>query len=497
MEADFRALRQSRLRVEGAIEASGLILREWDTATDESSYCGAMETILGIFPHELTGRFEKWVLLIHPDDRADYRREIQRVLTEGGPFEIEYRARKRNEKYTLLLERGYFISPAQGTSPVMSSMISDVAELRELETRVRKSQRVEAFGQLTGGVAHDFNNMLSVVIGYSQILMEEAGDDEERLSFLREIEKAALRASSLTNQLLAFSKPPEVRKGTLQLGEVLQDLSKMLRRLLGDSIKLKMETGKSLWPVQADRSQIEQVFINIAVACREAMGEGGEVFLVTENEALAEAQKNGDRILTAGNYVRTSISLHPAPGRHHSKSLEKNRSLSTAKSILEQNDGHLVTSPVHQGVLEIDIHFPATGEPTRLDPAESTPRRTSKSAESLLVEDDSSMRQFAKAVLSRLGHHVVEAGDGEAALQLFEKNPDYAPDLLVADMVMPRMGGLELVGKISRRLPDTPVLLISGFPDQQAIANKAGHAFLKKPFAIGELITRAGALLGD
>lgn len=496
-EADFRALRQSRLRVEGAIEASGLILREWDTAKDESIYCGAMETILGIFPHELTGRFEKWVSLIHPDDRSDYRREIQRVLTEGGPFEVEYRARKRNEKHTLLLERGYFISPAQGASPVMSSMIADVSELRELETRVRKSQRVEAFGQLTGGVAHDFNNMLSVVIGYSQILMEEAGDNSEQLACLREIEKAALRASSLTNQLLAFSKPPEVRKGTLQMGETLQDLSKMLRRLLGEKISLKLETTKSLWPVQADRSQVEQVFINIAVACREAMGDGGEVLVITINEVLVEAVRNGDRVLPAGNYVHTSIVLNTAPGRHHAKSLDKNRSLANAKSILEQNGGHMVFGHGKNGSLLIDMRFSSAAEASAGPSTPSMPKRTSKSAKILLVEDDSSMRQFTKAVLSRLGHHVVEAGDGEAAIRHFEENPSYAPDLLVTDMVLPRMGGIDLARKISTTLPNTPILLISGFPDQQAIANEAGFTFLKKPFAIGELISHVGSMLGD
>jgi two-component system cell cycle sensor histidine kinase/response regulator CckA len=233
------------------------------------------------------------------------------------------------------------------------------------------------------------------------------------------------------------------------------------------------------------------------VACREAMGEGGEVFLRTENETLGEARKNGERILPAGDYVLTSISLHPAPGRHHAKSLDKNRSLSTAKSILEQNDGFLVSNHSRAGQLEIDIRFPGATETAAGEDGQSTPKRTSKSAEILLVEDDSSMRQFAKAVLSRLGHHVVEAADGEAALRLFEENPDYAPDLLVADMVMPRLGGIELVEKISRRLPETPVLFISGFPEQQAIAQKAGYAFLKKPFAIGELISRTGSLLGD
>jgi two-component system, cell cycle sensor histidine kinase and response regulator CckA len=497
LESEFRALRQSRLRVEGAIEASGLILREWDTSTDESVYCGAMESILGIFPHELTGSFEKWISLIHPDDRADYRREVQRVLTEGGPFEIEYRARKRSDKHTLLFERGYFISPAQGASPVMSSMISDVSDLRELESRVRKSQRVEAFGQLTGGVAHDFNNMLSVVIGYAQILMEEPCDNPEQISFLREIEKAALRASSLTNQLLAFSKPPAVRKGTLQLGEMLQELSKMLRRLLGERIVLRMEPGEALWPVQADRSQIEQVFINIAVACREAMGDGGEVLLATRNETLEEALKSGDRVLPAGGYVLAAISLLPAPGKRHAKTLEKNRSLTTAKSILEQNEGHLATGLSSKGTLAIDIRFPGVMAEKTDDTASVTPKRTSKAAEILLVEDDSAMRQFTKAVLSRLGHHVVEAADGEAALRLFDIDRSYEPDLLVADMVMPRLGGLELAGMVSKKLPETAVLLISGYPDQQPIAQANGYAFLKKPFAVGELITRVGSLLGD
>ena len=118
LDSELRSLRQSRLRVEGTVEATGLILREWDTSADEALYCGAAESILGIFPHELMGSFEKWVLLIHADDRAEYRKEIQRVLAEGGPFEIEYRIRKRGDKHTLLLERGYFIDPSQGAHPV-------------------------------------------------------------------------------------------------------------------------------------------------------------------------------------------------------------------------------------------------------------------------------------------------------------------------------------------------------------------------------------------
>lgn len=497
LDTELRSLRQSRLRMEGAVEAAGLILREWDTTSDEALYCGAAETILGIFPHELLGSFEKWVMLIHPDDRSEYRKEIQRVLAEGGPFEIEYRIRKRGDKFTLLLERGYFINPAQGSHPVLSSTISDVTELRDLESRVRKSQRVEAFSQLTGGVAHDFNNMLSVVIGYAQILMEEVPENAEQSGFLQEIEKAALRASSLTNQLLAFSKPPATRKGTLQLRELLQELVKMLDRLLGERISLKIEPAHRVWSVQADRSQIEQVFINLAVACREAMPDGGEVSITLANETYGKATNFGEHVLPTGSYVRVSVSLLPQSEKFHPRNLEKNRSVVAARSVLEQNEGLLFIHAGKPGPAGINIYFPSVVESMLPKAPEAMPRRTDKASEILLVEDDSSMRQFAKTVLARLGHKIHEAANGEEALALLEENRDFAPDLLIADMVMPRLGGLELANILSKKLPGAAVLLVSGYPDQQMIAQRSGHSFLKKPFAVGELISRTGTLLSD
>ena len=496
LDAELRSLRQSRLRVEGAVEASGLILREWNTASDEALYCGAAESILGIFPHEVLGSFEKWVLLVHPDDRAEYRKEIQRVLSEGGPFEIEYRVRKRGDKHTLLLERGYFISPSQGAHPVLSSMISDVSELRELETRVRKSQRVEAFSQLTGGVAHDFNNMLSVVIGYAQILMEESEANPEQLGFLREIEKAAHRASSLTNQLLAFSKPPATRKGTLQLKELLNELVKMLARLLGDRINIKINPAHGVWAVQADRSQIEQVFINLAVASREAMPLGGDLIIDINNEIYTEAISFGKYVLPTGSYVLVSLRIVPSSEKSPSKNMEENRSVLAARSVIEQNDGLLFVKTV-QGNPTINIYFPSAAGDVVADKHEAAPKRASKAAAILLVEDDSSLRQFTKTVLSRLGHHVLEANDGEEALEILENNPNFSPELLITDMVMPRLGGVELARTFSKKIRGAEVLLVSGYPEQQAIAHKEGHAFLKKPFAVGELISRVGTLLAD
>jgi two-component system, cell cycle sensor histidine kinase and response regulator CckA len=498
LERSLRAVHQEKLRAAAAIEAAGQILREWDTARDESLYSGAMEMILGIYPHELDGRFEAWVSLIHPDDRISYRREIQRVLSDGGPFEIEYRTKKRSGQYTLLLERGYFTLFSQEVAPVLSSMIADVSELRELESRVRNTQRVEAFSQLTAGVAHDFNNMLSVVIGYAQILQEELADADEKKTFLDEIEKAAFRASSLANQLLAFNKPQAVRKSSLQMSELLVEVTKMLKRLLGEAIQLSITSEENLCSVLADRSQIEQVLINLVVGVREVLGNGGKLQISATNIYYNAVRKTLVGNVPPGNYVRVSLELLPDPGKKKIKSIEKNRSVSAALKVVEQNGGYLIAGKSITARMELEILLPVAvdlGKGIR----KRTPERVTKEAKILLVEDDSAMRQFAKIVLKRLGHHVVDAADGVQALELLETEARFEPDLLITDLVMPRMGGADLAKQLQISYPGIGVLFISGYSDQLSTVDlfEGERVFLKKPFEIGELISAVGNLLLD
>jgi len=496
-KAELRKLRLWKLRMEGVMQSATQILREWDTAADESVYSGAMERILGIFPHEIAGQFEVWMLLIHPDDRMGYRREIERVLEEGGPFQAEYRARKKNGNYTIMLEQGYFIAAAESGSTALCSVISDVSELREMEERLSRSQRAEAFSKLTGGVAHDFNNMLSVVIGYAQILTDEMPEHSELTGFVREIEKAAHRASSLTNQLLAFSKPPAIRRGSINVGEVLNDVVKMLNRLLGEQIALRIELEKNLPAVQADRSQIEQVFINLAVAAREAMPQGGELEIRVARENIHDARTVGQHSLPPGTYARVSLNFSPGSGRNVSRTLEKNRNIATAASVIRENEGALEIPAVSSHAKSrLDIHLPGVRESQPLAKVQKI-ERTASAATILLVEDDSAIRHFARTVLQRLGHRIIEAEDGATALSYFEDGEKFAPDLVFTDMVMPRMGGLSLARKIEKKRPGTVFLLTSGYPDQQEIAkeNEADFAFLRKPFSVGDLISKVGSLL--
>ncbi|MEI8292714.1 MAG: response regulator [bacterium] len=496
LHAELRDLRQGKLRTEGAMRSAMQILREWDTSSDETIYSGAMEWILGILPHEIAGQFEIWMLIIHPDDRFAYRKEIQRVLGEGGPFEAEYRARKKNGQYTILLERGYFIAPAEGSKPVLCSVITDVAELREMETRLSQSQRAEAFSKLTGGVAHDFNNMLSVVIGYAQILKEEIPETSELLSFIQEIEKAALRASSLTNQLLAFSKPPAIRRGSLNISELLNDVVKMLRRLLGEQIELVLDIEADVPTVQADRSQIEQVFINLAVAARAAMSHGGNLKIAVSQKKIPAARSIGKTNLPPGTYACITLTYATYSGRSIGKTLEKNRNITTAASVIEENDGRLVFTPGSAEASQLGIYLPAARE-IQPAPSKLPASRSARPATILLVEDDSAIRHFARTVLQRLGHFVVEADEGAMALSFFEDSDAFSPDLVLTDMVMPRMGGLQLVRLIEKKRPGTAFLLTSGYPDQQELAkeHESEFDFLRKPFSVGDLISKVSALL--
>ena len=377
-------------------------------------------------------------------------------------------------------------------------MITDVSELREMESRLRQTQRAEAFGQLVGGVAHDFNNMLSVIIGYSQIMMEETDTSEENHIFLSEIEKAAARASSLTNQLLAFNKPPDTKRGRLTINELLLDISKMLKRLLGEQIELEIIPELTLWPLEADRSQIEQSFINLAVGARGTMPNGGKVTISAKNVTLREAKTINDQKIPPGDHVHVCLIQTPRLSSASAEQALANSSIKNAQMVIEQNDGHLVVSQSKDNEICFGVYFPSA-QATPLTPAFINTIKTAKQSTILLVEDDTAMRRFIRTVLKRLGHIVISAPDGEEALALLEKSRPLEPNLLLTDMVMPRLGGLDLAQKLSEQFPKMPILLMSGYPEQHAIALKSGleFSFLRKPFATGELISKVGCLLQD
>ena len=328
--------------------------------------------------------------------------------------------------------------------------------------------------------------------------MEETDTSEENHIFLSEIEKAAARASSLTNQLLAFNKPPDTKRGRLTINELLLDISKMLKRLLGEQIELEIIPELTLWPLEADRSQIEQSFINLAVGARGTMPNGGKVTISAKNVTLREAKTIHDQKIPPGDHVHVCLIQTPRLSSASAEQALANSSIKNAKMVIEQNDGHLVVSQSKDNEICFGVYFPSA-QAAPLTPAFINTIKTAKQSTILLVEDDTAMRRFIRTVLKRLGHIVISAPDGEEALALLEKSRPLEPNLLLTDMVMPRLGGLDLAQKLSEQFPKMPILLMSGYPEQHAIALKSGleFSFLRKPFATGELISKVGCLLQD
>src|SRR5450432_4009380 len=275
-------------RYEAAIQASGHILYDWDPDGDEFTYGGNVEKTLGFTADELNGAMSRSMALIHPEDRAAVELEIQQVLFTREPLHVEYRMQKKNGSYCIVRNDGYCVLDASGKILRMVGFVVDISAQRTLEDQLRHSQKMEAFGRLAGGVAHDFNNLLTVIAGYSEIVMSGLHSGDPKRDYVEEIAKAAERATALTRQLLAFKRQQMLQPKVLNLNDVITDVSRMLRRLIGADIQMVTENAADLGSVKADPGQLEQVIMNLAVNARDAMPGGGTLTIRTANISIGK-----------------------------------------------------------------------------------------------------------------------------------------------------------------------------------------------------------------
>jgi len=386
--------------------------------------------------------------------------------------------------------------------------ITDITERRSLEHQLRQSQKMEALGQLAGGVAHDFNNLLTAIVGYGRFALELATNAAQRHD-IEEIVKAAGRAAALTKQLLAFSRRHMVETAVLDLNLLIVDMVTMLRRMIGEDIELATTLAAGLSFVRADRSQLEQVVMNLVINARDACGPGGRIRLVTKAvdvDGTTAARAPG---LARGAYVTLSVVDNGSGMNEATKSrlfepffTTKPRGqgtglgLATVYGIVVQSGGAIqVESEFGQGST-FTVYLPREKEATHaverpVDAQVASSRRTV-----LLVEDEQAVRELVRIILERAGHHVVEAADPEAAIVQFNKMESV--DLLLTDVVMPAMTGFDLFHELVARLPSLRVLFISGYTDyalfEPTIADK-GAAFLEKPFSAEALIGKVREVL--
>jgi len=379
------------------------------------------------------------------------------------------------------------------------SVKRNVTRELELEDQYRQSQKMETIGQLTGGIAHDFNNLLTAVIGFAELAQMRLAPDDPIQNMVDKILYSGRRASDLVGQLMAFSRKQVIEAKVLNLNEIISDFEKMLRRIIGEDTEMEAIFSPGLWPIKADRTQIEQVIVNLAVNARDAMPHGGHLTIETSNAILDEQYGETHLDVRPGEYVLLSVS---DTGIGMSKEVQERifepffttkeqgkgsgLGLSTVFGIVQQCKGHIWVDSEEGTGTTFNVYFPKCTEVIDSSlQAEQTDEIPQGTETILLVEDEPAVREMATFTLEEQGYTILEATNGQDALRLASEYSDHI-DLLVTDVIMPHMNGKDLADQIVVVRPHTKTLFTSGYTDDAIVQHgilKPGIAFLPKPFS--------------
>jgi len=383
--------------------------------------------------------------------------------------------------------------------------------LQQTERQLQHAQKLEAVGRLAGGIAHDFNNQLTVILGSTELALLELPPDAPGRSRLEEVRQSTLRAAELTRQILAFSRKQLLEPRVLDLNEVVHDVSKMLRRLIGEDIEMKLSLADDLEPVEADPGQLGQVIMNLAVNARDAMPGGGTLTIETANAVLDEEFTRGQASLRPGLHVMlavrdTGVGMDEVVRSNIFEPFFTTKEagqgtglgLATVYGIVTQSGGDIrVNSEPDEGTT-FEIYLPRT-ERSSGGSTDRAPTATESlsGATILVVEDEEAVRVLVSQILQGAGYRVLEANGPQEALDLVERCDDVL-DLVLTDVLMPGMPGTELAERITNRFPDTRVLFMSGYTGRslarRGLLDTRIH-FLRKPFTTDELLDKVGKVL--
>jgi PAS domain S-box-containing protein len=434
---------------------------------------------------------------------AEVYQRMWKCIRDGQEWRGEFHNRKKNGELFWELSMISPIFNAAGAITHYLAVKEDITERKQLEEQLRQSQKMEAFGQLAGGIAHDFNNLLTIIQGNVALLQEPSNSDQA--GGLVEISKAAERAANLTRQLLTFSRRQVFQPKPLDLNEVVANTSKMLQRLIGEHIGLETHFAPGGAPIQADRTMMEQILMNLAVNSRDAMTKGGRLIIQTASVAVSEADAETNPKSRPGSFIRLKITdtgcgMTPETLERifepffTTKEVGKGTGLglATVFGIVEQHHGWIeVESKLNSGTT-FCIHLPRLAESEKSQTEFSrAPEVRGGNETILLVEDEAPVRSLARTVLEQKGYHVIEADSGPSALELWKQHRDTI-DLLLTDMVMPGgISGQELAKRLLSEKPGLKVIYNSGYTDEMLGENsplRDNPNFMEKPFGLHQLL---------
>ncbi len=396
---------------------------------------------------------------------------------------------------------------------VEESLRREIRRREKVEDDLRQAQKMEAVGRLAGGVAHDFNNLLTVIIGLGDMILMKPGLDRKTRSDLEQMRSAAEQAAAVTQQLLAFSRKQVLQARVVNLNDVLAEIEDMLRRLLGEDIRLEIIPSPDLQCVFADQGQLKQVVMNLVVNARDAMPDGGQISIETSNVVLDDTYAESRPNVIPGRYVKLAIS---DTGGGMDEELQRmifepfvttkvlgkgtGLGLATVHGIVTQSGGSLdLSSEIGQGTT-FRIHFPVhEGEPSAVPEQDVVAERANTGSETiLLVEDEELIIGLAERILTETGYRVIKAHHAEEAIEVC-RNLDEDPDLLVTDVIMPGgMSGRDLAKRLSNMIPSLRILYISGYTDNAIVRHGVldeGVNFLPKPFTVESLSRKVREVL--
>lgn len=509
MEVETRAraeaaLKLSEERLRLAMEATQDGLWDWNVQTGEVYWNPRCYTMLGYEPDEFPMSLDKWFTLVHPEDREVVWPKVQRKLSgEGGSFEIEFRYRTKLGDWRWVIGRGR-PSEWDGQGRVLRVVGThvDINERKELAQQLQQSQKLEAIGTLTGGIAHDFNNILSIIIGNTEIALDDLQSWHPVYSHLNEIKVASMRAKDVVRQLLSFSRKSEQRKKPLHIQELLDESLQLMRASIPASIEIRSSSDANLKSIEADPTQIHQIIINLCTNAAHAMEKHGgilDVRLANVHVAAAEAALHA--ALSPGDYVQLRVGDNGCGIDPRIKDRIFDPYFTTKESGKGSGIGLSVVHGIvrdHNGAIAVDsalgigttitVWFPAIEAIPLAAPAE-TFNSPGGSERILFVDDEPAMTTMVRTALGRLGYQVETATDPLDALARFRSRPE-AVDLLITDMSMPGMTGDQLITQVHALRPNLPTILCTGYSEkinpQRAEALGIG-LYVEKPFRQSDL----------
>jgi len=501
---------EARLRLATAVEQAAEAIVVSDTQGILTYVNPAFERTTGYSSKEAIGNNPR--ILKSGRHDSDFYKNMWEIISSGHVWSGHFINKKKDGT---LFEEEATISPIKDDSGKIVSYVAvkrDVTREVSLQKQLLQAQKMEAVGTLAGGIAHDFNNLLQVVLGYSELLLSEKPRDEAEYADLQKIYQAARSGADLVRSLLTFSRRVEAQPVPMSLNDQIKQAAKLLRRTMPRMMDIQLELAEDLGKISGDPAQIEQIVMNLALNSRDAMGETGSLTIRTENVALDEESsklifeaKPGDYVLLSvsdtGHGMDKETAQHIFEPFYTTKELGRGTGLGLAMvyGIVKQHGGHVVCySEVGSGAT-FNIYFPAISETSKPDSETAEELPASGTETVLLVDDEETVRKLGERILTKSGYHVVTAANGEEALAAYSKEKGRF-DLVILDLIMPKMGGKDCLKELLKIDPRTRVLVSSGLSDDASTKDclKLGaKGFVSKPFRLKQLLKHVRSCLDE